>query len=81
MLTEDDRSAIAWLLDDADRCASIVADAYDSWDGEQPWMDALLDEIDHRRGPEEPRDDDESFRGREAAGYLSEQQAAARRLK
>lgn len=26
-----------WLLTDADRCASVVADAYADWDTDFPW--------------------------------------------
>ncbi len=51
-LTETRRlfpDAIAWLLEDGDRCASVVADAYSAWDGDRPWPDALMSEIAHRR--------------------------------
>lgn len=40
-----------WLVADADRCASIVADAYGAWDGEnhEVWMEFLGGEIAFQR--------------------------------
>ena len=38
-----------WLLQEGDRCAAAVADAYAGWDTDVPWSDALLAEIEYRR--------------------------------
>lgn len=37
-----------WLMADADRCASLVADAYKGWDTDESWELTLKREIDHR---------------------------------
>lgn len=42
-----------WLMSDADRCASVVADAYKGWDTDESWELTLKREIDsHYFGPE-----------------------------
>lgn len=40
-----------WLLDDPDRCASAIEDAYNQWDGNEPsdWRDILNSEIAFRK--------------------------------
>ena len=52
-LTEAQASAawFRWLIADADRAASVVADAYSGWDTDTPWELALKREIDHRCFP------------------------------
>ena len=40
---------LEWLLADGDRCASVVADAYDAWDTETSWERVLIAEIEWRR--------------------------------
>lgn len=44
-----DMEMTAWLLEDADRCAGVVADAYSGWDTDKPWRDTLEAEIKHQR--------------------------------
>lgn len=42
-----------WLMADADRCASLIADAYKDWNTDESWELTLKREIDYRNfGPE-----------------------------
>lgn len=43
-----DAAWFRWLMADADRCAGIVADAYNDWDTDTSWEMTLKTEIDHR---------------------------------
>jgi hypothetical protein len=41
-----DAAWFRWMMADADRCASIVGDAYNGWDTDLSWEDAVKREID-----------------------------------